>query len=292
MPFIVILVLSALLIAGAAAFFSVYGLAQVFAGAFISVVVMGVALEVGKLVAASFLYRFWDKISLGLKTYLMVAVLALMGITSMGISGYLTAAYQTDTVGLRDASDKLASHTAELDRLIARKADMDRQISQLPPDYVAARQKLMQSFKSEYATMNPRIELLQAEKSKLQEQKITTEAKVGPIVFISRVLGSETDDAIFWLVVLIVCVFDPLAVALTIAANIAIADRKSQKAQLITPETMAAAPPEPTATVTVAVAKSPSTSVAVKAALNVPELAKEWLGLWSAETSPSPKSHE
>jgi hypothetical protein len=210
---------------------------------------MGVALEVGKLVAASFLYRYWTKISTGLKAYLMAAVLVLMAITSMGISGYLTAAYQTDTVGLRDASSKLTSHTEELDRLVARKADMDRQISQLPADYVAARQKLMKSFESEYATMNPRIEFLQGEKSKLQEQKITTEAKVGPIVFISKVLGSETDDAIFWLVILIVCVFDPLAVALTIAANIAIADRKAQKAQLITPEPMAVAAPVTTATV-------------------------------------------
>ena len=249
MPFIVVLVFAALLIAGAAAFFSVYGLAQVFAGAFISVVIMGVALEVGKLVAASFLYRYWTKISAALKAYLMVAVLVLMGITSMGISGYLTAAYQTDTVGLRDASSKLTSYTEELDRLLARKADMDRQISQLPADYVAVRQKLMKSFESEYATMNPRIEFLQGEKSKLQEQQIATEAKVGPIVFISRVLGSETDDAIFWLVILIVCVFDPLAVALTIAANIAIAERKSQKAQLITAEPMAVATPVPTATV-------------------------------------------
>lgn len=229
MIFIGILVSAALLIASAAAFFSVYGLAQVFAGAFLSVVIMGIALEVGKLVAASFLYRYWDSISKALKAYLMAAVLALMAITSMGISGYLTAAYQTDTVGLRDGNAKLASHTEELDRLIARKADMDRQVSQLPADYVAARQKLMKSFEKEYAEMTPRITFLQEEKSKLQAQKITTEAKVGPIVFISKVLGSETDDAIFWLIVLIVCVFDPLAVALTLAANIAIADRVSRK---------------------------------------------------------------
>lgn len=229
MPFIIVLVAAAMLIASAAAFFSVYGLAQVFAGAFFSVIVMGVALEAGKLVAASFLYRYWNKISKALKVYLMVAVLVLMSITSMGISGYLTAAYQTDTVGLRDSDAKLKSESAELDRLLARKADMDKQVSQLPPEYVAARQKLMKSFKSEYDTMTPRIAELQTDVAKLQEHKIATEAKVGPIVFISKVLGSETDDAIFWLIVLIVIVFDPLAVALTIAANIAIADHKKQK---------------------------------------------------------------
>lgn len=235
MPFIIVLVAAALLIASAAAFFSVYGLAQVFAGAFLSVVIMGIALEVGKLVAASFLYRYWNKISKALKVYLMTAVAVLMCITSMGISGYLTAAYQTDTVGLRASSTKLEADSQELERLLARKADMDKQISQLPADYVAARQKLMKSFDAEYKTMNPRIAELQTSVATLQEHKIATEAKVGPIVFISKVLGSETDDAIFWLIVLIVIVFDPLAVALTIAANIAIADRKGQKA-IATPE--------------------------------------------------------
>lgn len=226
MPFIIVLVLSTLLIAASAAFFSVYGLAQVFTGAFVSVIIMGVALESGKLVAASFLYRYWDKISKVLKAYLVIAVLVLMGITSMGISGYLTAAYQTDTVGLRDSALSLETSTTELNTLLARKAEMDKQVSQLPPEYVAARQKLMREFKSEYDRINPRIETLRAEVAELQKHKITSEAKVGPIVFISKVLGSETDDAIFWLVVLIVCVFDPLAVALTIATNIAIADRK------------------------------------------------------------------
>lgn len=229
MLFIGILVASALLVAASAAFFSIYGLAQVFAGAFISVVIMGVALECGKLVAASFLYRHWTTISKALKVYLVTAVFILMCITSMGISGYLTAAYQTDTVGLREASGKLTSYESELNRLVERKADMDRQISQLPSDYVAARQKLMRSFDAEYKEITPRITFLQAETEKLRGQQLATEAKVGPIVFISKAMGSETDDAIFWLVILIVCVFDPLALALTIAANIAISEHKKKK---------------------------------------------------------------
>lgn len=233
MLFIVVLVLSALAIAGAAAFFSVYGLAQVFAGAFLSVVIMGIALESGKLVAASFLYRYWDKTTIALKAYLMAAVLVLMCITSMGISGYLTAAYQTDTVSLRDADNKITSYQEELDRLLGRKAEMDRQISQLPPNYVTARQRLMKSFQSEYDTITPRIEFLQKETNRLKEHKITTEAKVGPIIFISKVLGAETDDAIFWLVILLVCVFDPLAVALTICANIAISEHKKKKETIV-----------------------------------------------------------
>lgn len=227
MPFIIVLVLSTLLIAASAAFFSVYGLAQVFTGAFVSVIIMGVALESGKLVAASFLYRFWNKISKVLKVYLVTAVVILMCITSMGISGYLTAAYQTDTIGLRSSANTLTAYKTELDTLTTRKTEMDQQVAQLPQNFVSGRQKLMREFKPEYERINPRIEQLRKDITELETQKITSEAKVGPIVFISKVLGSETDDAIFWLVVLIVCVFDPLAVALTIATNIAIADYKS-----------------------------------------------------------------
>jgi hypothetical protein len=229
MIFSVILVITALSIAACAAFFSVYGLAHVFAASFLSVMIMGVTLEAGKLVSTSFLYQYWDRINIFLKASLLSAVLGLMALTSMGIAGYLTAAYQTDTVGLRESDSKLISYTEELDRLVLRKEDMDRQISQLPSDYVAARQKLMKSFKSEYDTIVPRIEFLSTEKAKLQSTKITTESKVGPIIFISRALGKETDDAIFWLVVFIVVLFDPLAVLLTVAANIAIKETKARR---------------------------------------------------------------
>lgn len=234
MIFIVVLIASAILIAASAAFFSIYGLAQVFAGAFLSVIIMGIALEVGKLVAASFLYRYWDKISTLLKVYLMMAVIVLMGITSMGISGYLTSAYQTDTVDLRDTATSLSSYTEELKTLNLRKVEMDKQVSQLPVDFVAARQKLMATFAPEYKRIDARVDFLQSEIAPLQKTKNAVEAKVGPIIFISKVLGSETDDAIFWLIVLIVLVFDPLAVALTLSANIAWADRKRGQQEIVT----------------------------------------------------------
>lgn len=241
MFFIVILILTTLALAGSAAYFSVYGLAQVFTGAFWSVVLMGSALEAGKLVASSFLYRFWHKTSLFLRAYLFVAIIVLMGITSMGISGYLTAAYQTDTVGLRDEASQLSTAKEELDRLVARKADMDKQIADVPPAYVSAKQRLIKTFAPEYERINPRIIELQTQVTSLTTNQLTKEAKVGPIIFISRVLGKETDDAIFWLVILLVVVFDPLAVALTIATNIAIQDRLERKTK-----PLPAASPPPT----------------------------------------------
>ena len=91
--------LGALLVAGSAAFFSVFGLSKLFSGAAFSVIIMAGSLEFAKLLGASFLYRFWDKINTLLKIYLTTGVITLVGITSAGIFGYLSNAYQGATIG-------------------------------------------------------------------------------------------------------------------------------------------------------------------------------------------------
>ena len=90
--------LSALCIAGSAAFFSVFGLSKLFAGATKEVIVMAGSLEFGKLISASFLYRYWDKVNKALRTYLLVGIITLVGITSAGIFGFLSNAYQGATI--------------------------------------------------------------------------------------------------------------------------------------------------------------------------------------------------
>ena len=90
--------ISALFIAGSAAFFSVFGLSKLFAGEALAVIIMAGSSEFGKLVAASFLYRYWSKISRWLKIYMTVGVITLVGITSAGIFGFLSNAYQGATI--------------------------------------------------------------------------------------------------------------------------------------------------------------------------------------------------
>ena len=85
MVFIILLILSALTISATAGYFSIYGLAAIFTGSFWSIVIMGSSLEVGKLMAASYVYRFWDKINFLMKTYLISAIIVLMFITSVGL---------------------------------------------------------------------------------------------------------------------------------------------------------------------------------------------------------------
>jgi hypothetical protein len=226
MIFIVILVLSTLSIAGTAAFFSVYGLAQLFQGMLIPVMIMGGALEIGKLVSASFLYRYWTRIGVLLRVYLVSAVLLLMVITSMGIFGMLSLGYQADTLPLKQVESQLTLLTQEQTHLLDRKKEIDAQIAMLPADYVRGRQKLMKSFGPEVTVINARLPIITNEMQKLNTQMLTTQSHVGPIVYIAQAFGQNIDDATKYMILLLIAVFDPLAVALTIGVNIALRLRK------------------------------------------------------------------
>lgn len=232
MIFISILILVTIAIAASAAFFSVYGMANLFTGAMIPVIIMGASLEAGKLVAASFLYRYTDKIGKALKVYLASSVLVLMLITSMGIFGFLTAAYQTDTIPLAEMQQKIELYDAEQKQLIERRAQIDKQIADVGPNYVKAKQRLVKEFAAERTTIDARMAELTPELQKLKTDHVNVKAKVGPIMFIAEVMGKDPGTAVFWFVIILVCVFDPLAVALTVASNIAIRLHKEEKAKV------------------------------------------------------------
>jgi hypothetical protein len=221
--------LATLSVAGIAGYFSVYGLAKVFSGSFISVILMGAALEAGKLMAASFLYRFWNGTSWFLKLPLILLIAALMVLTSIGVSGYLTSSYQIDTLSFKESEEKVKLYEEELNRLITRKTEIDTQISSLPPDYVTAKQRLMSSFKEEYDRLKPRIEFLTTEIQRLKTENIQVQSKIGPIIFISENLGLNPDKAVVWLTIFIVLIFDPLALCLTIATNVVVVTRVKEK---------------------------------------------------------------
>lgn len=229
MAFLLILLLTTFSIAGSAAFFSVYGLAHIFSGSFWAVVFMGSSLEAGKLVSASYLYRYWDTTGWALRTYLMSAVLLLMVITSTGIFGYLSAAYQTDTLDYKKVETQLSSLVSEKEELTKRKTEIDKQISQLPPDYVSARQRLMKSFSSELDHINKRLPEITAQLQQASQQKIQVQAHTGPITYIASAFDATVDDATKWIVLMLIIVFDPLAVALTIATNKVVVEIKEEK---------------------------------------------------------------
>lgn len=237
MIFLVILILTTTAIAGAAAFFSVYGLAYTFSGTFWSVVFMGSSLEAGKLVAASFLYRYWKTTHLMLKSYLMLGVVALMILTSTGIFGYLSTGYQTDVLPLKQLQSQIELLEQEKVQKISRKQQIDTQIAQLPTENVRGRERLIRQFREEQKEVTSRVNSLDKEILDVKSQLIKTEAHIGPITFIAKAFNMPSDDATKYLILLIIFAFDPMAVALTLAVNnvIQLREREADK-QAIEPK--------------------------------------------------------
>ena len=198
MPFIIVLILTTFAVAASAAYFSVYGLAHLFTGALIPVIIMGSALEAGKLVAASFLYRYSKVINKALKAYLSLAILILMVITSMGIFGFLTAAYQQDTLPLAEMQEKIALYEQEQTQLTERRNQIDKQIADVGPNYVRAKQRLVKEFADERKAIDARLAELTPELQQLKTQHVNVKAKVGPIMFIAEVMGKDPSTAVFW----------------------------------------------------------------------------------------------
>lgn len=220
------LMVIAVSIASVAAYFSVYGLAHIFAATFWSVVIMGGILEVGKLVATSFLYRYWDQLKFALKAYLLVAIFGLMVLTSAGIFGYLSNAYQQDIVGVKDVQARIELLDTELESLVAREQQINEDIGRIGSNYVSARQNLMKQYAPEKEKITKRVADIRVEKLELSTKQLEVEAHTGPIIYIAKAMDRGVDDAVLWMICLIIFVFDPLAVALTIGANIALtADR-------------------------------------------------------------------
>lgn len=248
MFFIALLIASTTAIAGAAAYFSVYGLAYTFSGVFWSVVAMGASLEVGKLIAASYLYRYWDKTNTILRSYLMFGVAALMLLTSVGIFGYLSSGYQQDVLPLKQKTEQVQLLEAEKARLLARKQQIDNIIAgsatvntvegtkgidrnavRALRETTRARESLVRQYRSEQTDATKRIKDLDAELLALKQDLIKVEAHIGPITYIANAFDLPTDNATKYLIFLIIFAFDPMAVALTLAVNTALRIRREEK---------------------------------------------------------------
>jgi hypothetical protein len=220
-PYIV--AISAFLVAFNAAFFSVYGLSKLFAGAATSVIFMAGSLEFSKLVAASFLFRYWKRTSGLLKVYLTTGVVVLVFITSAGIFGYLSNAYQGATIGFQKESTKVIALEERLDNLQEDKRtlidDRDFQISELPENYRTAKRKLRADFGEQIKNVNTEILSLKSEIGDLNVKLIDTGVDVGPAIYLAKVFRTDVDEVVKFFIFILIFVFDPLAVAMVIAAN-------------------------------------------------------------------------
>jgi hypothetical protein len=217
--------LSALLLSGIAAYYSVIGLAAIFTGAFWPIVFMGSVLELSKLVTTSWLYRNWKTCPLLLKSYLTFAVVILMIITSMGIFGFLSKAHIDSTM---DAG----ANTLEVKTLV-----QQEKITKERLDYLLARAKdpSTASNRLDKQIQDTQKELTEINKRKLpllkESNKLT--AEVGPIKYVGDMIYGVEDEtgldkAVRLVIMLIMVVFDPLAVLLLIAANMSMTNRSGR----------------------------------------------------------------
>jgi hypothetical protein len=221
--------LSALFIAGSAAAFSVYGLAKLFSGAFLSVVVMAGSLELGKLVTASFLYRYWNVINYFQKVYMTIATIVLIFITSAGIFGYLSNAYQGATLEFEKQSTELLTIEERIEQLdedkVFLKEELEQAISELPDNYITAKRKLREEYNPQITQLNQELLEYKTRRADLEIELVSTGVDVGPAIYLARTFGTDIDTVVKFFIFILIFVFDPLAVMLVIAYNQALMDR-------------------------------------------------------------------
>lgn len=236
----VLALIAALAVSAVSAYYSIVGLAVIFAAAYYPVIIMGGVLEFAKLVTASWLYRNWKTTPLLIKTYLSFAVITLMFITSMGIFGFLSKAHIEQTLSLntgtadqiqiinnkiefqKQAIVDLDKQIAQIDNALTKMTDRGQAASSLrAADQQRKQRDAFVKKKEEYVKD---ISALTEERIKLDSQYKKLEAEVGPIKYIAELVyennGTEQlERAVRMVTIILVLVFDPLAVVLLIAAN-------------------------------------------------------------------------
>jgi len=217
--------ISALFIAGSAAFFSVFGLSKLFAGEATAVIIMAGSLEFGKLVAASFLYRYWSKLVGWLKIYMTVGVITLVMITSAGIFGFLSNAYQGATIDFEKQTATLFYKEDRLNQLqedkVYLKDELEQSVNALPDNYPTAKRQLREEYNPKVLEINTEILDIKQDISDLKVELVETGVDVGPAIYLARAFGSDVDTVTKFFIFILIFVFDPMAVALVIAFNIA-----------------------------------------------------------------------
>ena len=227
--------LTSLLVAGVAAYFSVIGLATIFAGSFWPVVIMAGALEVGKIVTAGFLHIRWSDINSWFKVYLSAAVVVLMLITSLGIFGFLAKANIEQTLQgdrfsleLSIIDKRLDAKEKELERYEERLSNLDYIIDTARPqdrNYIDRRQR---DERAEIAVDIDNVVVdivkLNEDKLPLQREQLVQEGEIGPIKYVAEMIYGEDvakdklDNAARILIFFIIFAFDPLAILLLVAS--------------------------------------------------------------------------
>lgn len=241
-----VIAFTAFCIAAAAAYFSVTGIGKLFAGAAISAMVMAAALELGKLVSVSFLYRHWSIVPKFLKTYMAIGSLVLILITSAGIYGYLSSAYasvaatplQTNALIQADEARKLTieqeinRRNQRLDQIIQLRGQQENRIDDLIGKSQTGNTTTIRNAQAQLRELDNTVQNLQKEVTVLSSTRdsltqniiqnqvaINTNSDIGTFMYVANFLGVPLDTVVKWFILIIVLVFDPLSISLVLAYN-------------------------------------------------------------------------
>ena len=248
-----LLLLTGLTISAVAIYYSVVGLAAIFSAAVIPIIVMGSALEVAKLVCASWLKENWTKAPRLMKIYMTISVIVLMFITSMGIFGFLSKAHSDQSLVSGDVQAKIAVYDEKIktakDNIDANRKSlkqMDEAVDQVmgrSQDEKGAdkavqlrrtQQKERARLQSEIAAEQKTISSLSEQRAPIAAEVRKVEAEVGPLKYIAAFVYGETDTtvlekAVTWVIITIIIVFDPLAVIMLLAAQMTFGWKREEK---------------------------------------------------------------
>jgi len=263
-----LLYFTAICLSAVAAYYSIAGLASIFAAAVIPIIVMGSVLEFAKLVVASWIYRSWNQIPILMRSYFVVALVILMTLTSMGIFGYLSKAHLDQAVPTGDVATKLEIFDQKIKtekenveaargQLKQMDAQVDQTMSRSDDTKGAERslqirrgqQKERTTLLNEIGSAQTRIARLNEERAPIASELRKVEAEVGPIKYIAALIYGDNPDqnvlekAVRIVIIMIVIVFDPMAVLMLIAVNQTLSRKEENeptpipKQEAIEPET-------------------------------------------------------
>ena len=244
----------ALILASIAAYYSVFGLSKLFSSQATAVIIMASALETAKLITASYLHRFWKHVKWLSKTYLISALVILMGITSLGIYGFLVSAYQETAYNVQEVDQKIALQQnkkirfeSQLKTISTEKQSLNKNITELTTGLSnnkiqrkdrngniitttsgstrRALEKQLSNSINRRDTLAVKEYALTDSVSKIDlkildlQTNSTAAAEIGPLKYVAKITGKDTDKVVNWFILLFIIVFDPLAVILLVSAQ-------------------------------------------------------------------------
>lgn len=202
-----------------AAFFSVVGIASMFAYNYVPALIMGITLEAGKIAVAVYLYRYWRLMPEVFRGILASFLVVLMFITSVGIFGYLSQGYQRTSEEYKTIVLELKTLEEEHQTKKQREQEINRQIAQLPADELTGKLRLSREFSDELAELRDRLAQVTPRLLELRTKRLAFESHIGPIAYVAQMLNVSQDSIVFYAILLLVFVADPLAITLTVACN-------------------------------------------------------------------------